>query len=99
MAIYQAIFSDIFNPKCLSIHLAASKQIEINMRTVDELHSDAINGLMLGGLKTIRLGKQAYDYKGVKIKQPTTYKPIFIAKSEYPEYDRIMTERCRIAKA
>lgn len=53
----------------------------------------------LSDLKTIRLGKQAYDLKGIKIKSPTAYKPIFISKDEYQVYDRIMTERCRIARS
>lgn len=49
----------------------------------------------LSNLKTIRLGEVAYDLKGVKIKQPTQYRPMFISKGEYWEYDKIMVERCK----
>lgn len=42
-------------------------------------------------LKTLRLGIQAYDYEGKKISQEV-YRPMFINKSEFAEYDRIMTK-------
>ena len=46
----------------------------------------------LSHLKTIRLGKQAFDIHGDKI--PTDYcLPIFIDKSELEEYNRIMEYR------
>jgi len=45
----------------------------------------------LKGLKTIRMGQQAYDIKGEII--DTTYcRPVFIHKSEMEFYDRIMTD-------
>lgn len=42
-------------------------------------------------LKTLRLGIQAYDYEGKEISQEF-YRPLFIDKSEFAEYDRIMTK-------
>lgn len=43
-------------------------------------------------LKTVRLGKQAYDIHGKPI--PTDYcLPIFIHKSEHEAYDKIMVDR------
>lgn len=48
----------------------------------------------LKGLKTLRLGEQAYDYDGHKL-SPEYYRPLFVAQEEEGEYDRIMIERIR----
>lgn len=40
-------------------------------------------------LKTLRLGIQAYDIEGKKISQKM-YKPLFVHRSEYDEYNRVM---------
>lgn len=48
----------------------------------------------LNGLKTLRLGEQAYDCNGYKL-PPDYYRPLFIGKEEISEYDRIMIERVR----
>lgn len=51
-------------------------------------------GPYLSSLKTIRLGKQAYDIHGKLI--PTDYcLPIFIHKSEYDAYNKIMEDEIR----
>lgn len=42
-------------------------------------------------LRTIRLGKQAYDIYGNKLPQDYC-RPVFIDKSEYGLYNQIMTE-------
>lgn len=44
-------------------------------------------------LKTIRLGSQALDINGGML--PAEYIPLFIKKSEYPAYDKIMMDRSR----
>jgi hypothetical protein len=46
----------------------------------------------LRGLTTARLGDQALDIKGNKIK-PEELRPLFIGRAEAVEYDRIMMRR------
>ena len=48
----------------------------------------------LRNLKTIRLGKQAYDILGLKL-DPLYYRPIFIHKSEYDLYNKIMDDNMK----
>lgn len=43
-------------------------------------------------LKTARLGEQSFDIHGKKIPSEY-YRPLFIGKSEYDEYDRIMNSK------
>lgn len=40
-------------------------------------------------LKTLRLGVQAYDIEGKKLSQKI-YRPLFVHRSEYDEYNRVM---------
>lgn len=47
-------------------------------------------------LKSIRLGKQAYDIAGDKLKLP--YLPVFINKSDAVEHDRIMMQKMKEAR-
>lgn len=43
----------------------------------------------LKGLKTLRLGEQSYDIHGKEL--PTDkYRPVYVGKSEYNEYNRQM---------
>ena len=46
----------------------------------------------LTGLKTIRLGKQAYSLEGGKL-NPKEYLPLFIDRSEVKAHDQIMMNR------
>jgi hypothetical protein len=58
-----------------------------------------VNGLPehLRGLKTARIGKQAYDIYGGKL--PTNeYRPLFIGKAEEAAYDTIMMARVAAVK-
>ena len=48
----------------------------------------------LQGLKTLRLGEQAYSYDGDKL-NPDHYLPLFVGKDEESEYDRIILERIK----
>lgn len=48
-------------------------------------------------LKTIRLGKHAYDINGNEL-TPDECRPIFIHKSEYNRYNAIMEQRVRDAR-
>lgn len=41
-------------------------------------------------LKTIRLGEVAYDIHGKPLPKDDPYKPLFVDKSEYDEYHKIM---------
>jgi hypothetical protein len=55
------------------------------------LHPSTLIEQYLKHLKTIRLGVQAYDIEGKELPQEI-YRPMFIDKSEFAEYDRIMTK-------
>lgn len=48
----------------------------------------------LKGLKTARLGNQAYDIHGTKI-SPDYMRPLFIGHSEEAKYDEVMCKRSK----
>lgn len=48
----------------------------------------------LSGLKTIRLGEQAYDLNGEPIER-SYYRPLIVHASEYQLYNNIMEQRLK----
>lgn len=48
----------------------------------------------LSGLKTARLGEQAYDLNGVPLER-SYYRPLIVHKSDYEQYNNIMESRLK----